>query len=55
MTCPNCGKDDIYTRDVTHREEEFDHYDDNGNPVYRTVWVTYYEHTCQDCGASWPP
>ena len=53
MRCPYCRKDDIYTRKVTNREEEFDHYDENGEPVYRTVWTSYYVHTCREDGTTW--
>ena len=53
MSCPYCGKDDFYTREVTNREEEFDHYDENGEPVYRTVWTSYYVHTCREDGTTW--
>ena len=53
MSCPYCGKDDFCGTKVTEREEVFDHYDENGEPVYRTVWTSYYEHKCKNCCRSW--
>ena len=52
MRCPNCGKDDYYTTEVTDREE-FVHYDWNGYAVYKTVWTSYYEHSCNRCCKTW--
>ena len=53
MSCPYCGKDDFYTREVTNREEEFDCYDENDDAVYKTVWTSYYEHSCNRCWKTW--
>ena len=53
MSCPYCGKDDIYTREVTYKEEEFDHYDEDGNAVYHYVWTSYDQNTCDDCKETW--